>query len=180
MKVQLTTKRIGILLISLCLMLNLSACNKTEHNHSLHSTESTANEAPSTDSHRDMLHELFTDPSVMRQGTSYSGFRESPLAIYYEHGNYLYYADATSNIFTILCGRPECNHMDEHCDAYVPYREFTIFEGEIYTHELSTRDGIHYIELWKRQLDGSAHEKLKDVYEIKYSDVPGNAYFHQG
>ncbi len=169
-----------LLVISFCLMLVSSSCTQDDvvldNTNTANSVAETIN-TDDTHSQRD----LFTDPSIYRQSTSLpGGFAESETGIYYALDNFLYYADANSNEFTVLCGRPECEHKDEDCDAYILTSSFTIYNDEIYHFESSTNDGVHTIELWKRQLDGSHHEKVKDVIQLQDSTVKLAGYFHQG
>lgn len=165
-----------------CSLLTLTSCTLDNNNSRISVSDSSAIETDIANAEIDPIpQKLFTDPSIHRQSVSFPGsFVETTTGIYYELDHFLYYADAGSSTFTILCGRPECEHNDEDCDAYLPQSSFTIYEDEIYYYDSSTRDGIHYIELWKRQLDGSSHEKIKDVFDIHESTVGVNGYFHQG
>ncbi len=62
---------------------------------------------------------------LLRQGLLFADYAVSPTGVYFmEHGgdsrgNFILYGDHGSDTLIRLCGRADCNHNDEDCNAYL-------------------------------------------------------------
>lgn len=172
------TKMRYLLLILFILLFPLGSCKAEPSSNNAVSNPSIS---PSIAEKTDEVDDLFYDPSSFRQDRSASGVLvDTGQSIYYLLSKYIYYGEKGNPAFTILCGRPECKHNNEDCNAYIPSFSFSIFNDEIFYYQIAFGDGSHTIELWKMQLNGSQHEKVKDVFEKPGGQLLINGYFHEG
>lgn len=91
---------------------------------------------------------------------------------------FLHYYDKESGISGVLCGKPECNHSDTSCNAYLAGgSSLMYYDGYIYSVQSvsSVVDGVsqNLIRLTQEVL-GDAEQEAKTILE-----VVGNDYFYQ-
>lgn len=94
--------------------------------------------------------------------------------------NQLCYVEKPTGISGPLCGKPECQHTDKNCNAYVEGSvKIGSYNGMIYYfgHEYGTGDVIR-----RMAADGTAHETVR---VLKTDTLPGSGYtriiqFHRG
>ncbi len=115
---------------------------------------------------------------VVRYGTNMTNHAISPNGIYFikdeihqnERGGnetwfFIIYADHGSDTFVKLCGRIDCSHDNEDCNAYVPDGSLlSFYRGYLYvaTGGSSETDS----KLIRMKPDGSDHEVLFDFLEF--------------
>ncbi|NJP40688.1 hypothetical protein HCH52_06440 [Oscillospiraceae bacterium HV4-5-C5C] len=158
----------------LCIILSLTACqgSATKAGETV-SSKSTSGETAAAAS--------LVDPADMRQSDSEPGsFVETNFGCYYLRDHFIYYADRGSTDYVKLCGRPDCTHDSEDCNAYIGSETFTYYKDEIYYCQYETSEDKPRYELWKMQADGSQHEKVKTIYTASNSTLSMQGYFHQG
>ena len=161
------------LCISLCLCLLLAGCSKTEQG-----TETGEASQGSWDWESYNL-------TLMHLG----GMLETPESYYVlanlEEGNFIYVSDKENMGWLPLCSRPDCSHDDENCNAYVEITtSIGLYKENIY-YTYNGFDGDRStVELWKMDLSGENHQKVKEVplIEGSSSDVISgySGYFHKG
>ena len=102
---------------------------------------------------------------------------ETEDTVYYLFENYLYFSDKEYKDFMPLCSRPNCDHIDENCDAYVCTKSGIWIYGDHIYYVDAVDDGydeIPYTEpaLWRIKLDGSQHEKVMQLPLPDYGYTP--------
>ncbi|MDD2212988.1 MAG: hypothetical protein PHR21_00355 [Oscillospiraceae bacterium] len=158
----------------LCIILSLTSCQ---------ASGTRAGEAVSGQSAQGEAAEAASpaDPAAMRQSLSEPGsFVETDFGCYYLSDYFIYYADRGSTNYVKLCGRPDCTHDSEDCNAYIGSDTFSYYEDEIYYCQYETSEDKPRYELWKMQADGSQHEKVKTIYTASSSTLSLQGFFHQG
>ena len=76
-----------------------------------------------------------------------------------------------------LCGRPDCSHQDKNCNASISNpAAIGLFDGHLYF--CDSNQGAS--QLWRMELDGSNHEKVKDLYEYSPNTIGNTMIFHKG
>ena len=73
--------------------------------------------------------------------------------------NLIYFCPRGGNSFQPLCGKPNCKHEDENCNAFCGL-ELGYFDGALYT----TNPDMGTIEIIKMNLDGTDHQPVTTVY----------------
>ena len=88
---------------------------------------------------------------------------ESPTSI---GGTFLFFADHNSDTFIKLCGRPDCSHDTDQCNAFLMNAlGITYYDGHLYfaTVELA-QNGI--AALYRMDMDGSNRVKILDCTAV--------------
>ena len=107
-----------------------------------------------------------TDLGVYFNATQMHAFYnvdESPTSI---SGTFLFFADHASDTFIKLCGRPDCSHDTDQCNAFINNAlSITYYDGHLYyaTVELYN-DGI--AALYRMDVDGSNRVKILDCTAV--------------
>jgi hypothetical protein len=91
------------------------------------------------------------------------------------------YADLESGFSGPLCGKPECRHSDETCNAYVFANNaegLSYYDGRIYW-VASDFQGTH---IFSSALDGTDRKTVRDLDRSVFTKPTGNRYvmFHRG
>ena len=73
--------------------------------------------------------------------------------------NLIYFCPRGGNSFQPLCGKPNCKHEDENCNAFCGL-ELGYFDGALYT----TNPDMEKVEIIKMNLDGTDHQPVTTVY----------------
>ena len=79
---------------------------------------------------------------------------ESDDGYYILNNFFLYYIDKASMQSTIACGKPDCKHSDETCNAFVDANDIAYYDHKIYYLE-----SIHN-NVYSMDLDGTNRKKL--------------------
>ena len=159
-----------IILLCTILALLLAGCEKTPQNsgadagQGLQSVETT--DAVYADVDTPKIFALRVAPEDRNQAFT-QGFVETQEAYYYigeketedSFMNLIYFCPRSGNSFQPLCGKPNCKHEDENCNAFCG-PELGYFDGSLYT----TKDtGMGKIEIIKMNLDGTDHQLVATV-----------------
>ena len=85
----------------------------------------------------------------------------------YGAGN-VYYLDKESGMSTVLCGKPECSHTDDTCNAYAYGNFLTYYDGKLYWSNSDYVDEngtiVNYGErLHRMNIDGTEHEVVQEL-----------------
>ena len=99
-----TTKRLLVALLAALLTLSLVACNKDDTGVNIPASQK------GSDDFQKNMHQSTSD--------SLRTVTETDNGFYIQlKGAYVYYIDKATKNITILCGKPECEHNDETCNA---------------------------------------------------------------
>lgn len=104
-------------------------------------------------------------------------------------GDFVQYMDEETGKYTYLCGKPDCNHNNTDCNAYLNTLTYSgdkiyYYDGSIYLMENDKGEGLVY--LVRMKADGSARERLFDIgvlggvnehYNLTFLD--GSVYIYQ-
>ncbi len=86
---------------------------------------------------------------------------------------YFMYYDKATGTGGKLCGKPECTHDDENCDAFfdgnIKALSLQIYDGKLYWHYGGT--------IYRENLDGGEREK---VASLSYNDYTWGVMIHRG
>jgi hypothetical protein len=78
--------------------------------------------------------------------------------------SFLYYADYGNTKYVPVCGKPNCPHNNEDCNACLMdlhAGSIAYYDGGIY-YVVQTPESQDY-ELWRMNADGTDHRKVKDI-----------------
>ena len=93
----------------------------------------------------------------------------------YADGN-AYYLDKTSGASTILCGKPECSHTDDTCNAWAYGNFLTYYDGKLYwsSHDYIQENG-GVVDKGERlhcmNLDGTNHTVIQELDFVPGGDT---------
>ena len=151
-----------IILISLCCLLIVSAaaCGKQEEN--FNSAE----------------FNWRTDYPMMNAVTGRMLETDTGYYLYQMAGGKIFYSDKEEIAWVPLCGRPECSHTSGDCNAWIGnipngisiYKDYIYYWKEKDNGEIGT-------EIWRLKLDGSGHEKYKELPEFNFVQLH-RGYFY--
>ena len=102
-------------------------------------------------------------------------------AFYFGDGNRLYYVDRTTGICAPLCGKPECGHKDESCNAYYPKPLTGIanYDGRLYM--MRSHDTVYsvaYDGTDRREVMTLSRDLIPDNWSyVQYLMHRGHIYF---
>ena len=117
------------------------------------------------------------------QGTVHNGstavFTDD--TIYFTAAGQIKYADKASGIGGPLCGKPECLHNDDTCNAYIdfpPRPELSDYDGALFWWET---DYKHEAHAYKVNYDGTGREQVRDLEGITTdTGAPDYSFVHRG
>lgn len=102
------------------------------------------------------------------------------------NGCFALYCDRLSEQFVVLCGRPDCLHQDQNCDAFIHHfpSPMGYWDGKLYyflpkDFELVTdSNGVEKYKdipasVWQMDPDGRNKQKLMDCYEQGKEEFSG-------
>lgn len=142
--------------VILILLLLLCACDKNHSAEAAHESEETAPDGTCYDFHYGTLLSVGGGSNIL----------ETEDAVYYLFQDHVYYSDKTYKEFLPLCGKPNCDHRNEDCDAYLCTKSgIWIYDGYLYYVDAVPESDDHEVfvtepALWRMRLDGTRHEKL--------------------
>ena len=129
--------------------------------------------------------QFLTAPEAFRWQDCVSGFLETPWGEYQNvsdmEKDLVYFSPAGEHTFYVLCGKPDCAHNDENCNAYGAlalgyYNEHLYFVR-------SSDKGTHVLA--RMNMDGTEHTDIAElpvgINKITGASVSGGEYrFHNG
>ncbi len=88
-------------------------------------------------------------------------------------GEQLQFADLNSGVFGALCGRPECAHQDELCNAMLnsPVQGLSIYKDKLWW--VSSQE--YQPHIFCEELDGTARKDIRLLDNAAYTAISGNA-----
>jgi len=173
------------MILLLCTMLVLSFAGCKEEAQISDTSSERGSQAPRV---------LQVAPEDQNPATLISNLIETPEGLYYEmyharyerltnskgEGNVLFFCPSGENAFYPLCGKPDCKHIDQNCNACIgrslPCLGY--FDHALYSVDLSRMGGE--IELIKMNMDGTEHQVVATV-DLSSFNNPGYMFrFHHG
>ena len=86
---------------------------------------------------------------------------ESPTSI---GGTFLFFADHNSDTFIKLCGRPDCSHDTDQCNAFSgDSMDITYYDGHLYYTSMNLVSSSIMATLYRTDLNGGNRVKILDV-----------------
>ena len=133
-------------------------------------------------------------PGDRNPASMISNLIETPEGLYYEMyrtnyrqltnsndaGNVLFFCPSGETAFYPLCGKPDCKHIDQNCNAYISRSLPCLgyFDHALYSVDLPVKS--NEIELIKMNLDGTDHQVVATV-DLSSFKNPGYSFcFHPG
>ena len=144
-------KKLCLVLAAILIVL-LAACGKNTEN-----IETTA--SASRESEPSAPYELKVAPEDRNQAFAWSNFVETSEAYYYDWDHLIYFCPRGEATFRPLCGKPNCRHNDENCNAWFEGTSLGYYDGAFYTTS-SSRTNLRVIRI---ELDGSDHREVAQV-----------------
>ncbi len=109
-------------------------------------------------------------------GSNIDSYIETSTGSYYIDESYVYYTDRGNTKYVKLCGKPDCKHNSEDCNAYIGPSSIGAYKDHIYWWRFDfTERGL---SLYRMDLDGSNHEKVKNIFSSMSFSYSGK--FHRG
>lgn len=169
-------KKICLLLTAIFVLL-LAACSKTPKDTE---TAAPVSGVDSGESEPSAPYELKVAPEDRNQAFGWETFVETPEAYYYGWEHFIFFCPRNDTTFRPLCGKPNCLHNDENCNAWFEGSDFGYYNGALY----ATADPIGFESLMlsvvRIELDGTDH---REVAQVDVSEVMRFGYsctFHHG
>ena len=98
--------------------------------------------------------------------------RNTQDVVYFLHGNLICYTDKTTGVSGPLCGKPECGHNDQTCNAYAGGIVYAmdIYQGRLYWLAWSYGGGY---EIFSAEPDGTARRTVRGVKDDRIGGHTG-------
>ena len=165
-------KKICLVLAAILVVL-LAACGQTAEN-----AETTA--SGTSEYEMSTAYELKVAPEDRNQAFCWSSFVETPEAYYYGWDHVIYFCPRGADTFYPLCGKPNCLHNDENCNAWFAGFNFGYYNGALY----ATADPIGFdspmLAVIKIELDGTDHREVAQVDVREAMRLGYSCTFHHG
>lgn len=149
-------KRLLTATLAVILTLSLAACGDN-NSANLPSVSTGDNNVLGTDFQKNM-----------NQSTSYRFYNlcETEEGYYFEFSGMVYFVDKANGASTILCGKPDCLHTDNSCNAFINARFLTYYNGKLYySNSDSVLENGSYEDkgeqLYSMNLDGTSHNAVQ-------------------
>lgn len=121
-----------------------------------------------------------------QQDASYYFFETAEGSYYYNplmENRKVYFSETGAHTFYLLCGKPDCNHSDENCNAFIDYA--VGFYGDKLYSVVNVDDEFGgYFQLVCMNKDGTNHKQITRLEEPTYADGSSGGrfdwYFHGG
>lgn len=120
----------------------------------------------------------------MQDAQNFSALQEAAATengFYVIQDNCIYFIDSKSGKTVPLCGKPNCKHKDNSCNAYFRVaHKIQVYDGNIYVVARGVEERTE--SLYRMSLDGSKREELKVLYAYEEDDVSCSLDFviHRG
>lgn len=178
--------------IAFCLILAAAGCGKELADKPGNSSqeEEFTSDTPATSSAKPetkVSYEEFQKAFHMSQDDTFNRGCASEKGYYFMGNSYLYFVDKETMQSTILCGKPECLHQDQNCNAYLGnISHITYYDGKLY-YAAGQEQGIPGVDegvwnLYAMNADGTQKTKvltLRAENEGFYSN-PTQFVIHKG
>lgn len=167
------------LLISLALLLLLSACGKEsarpEGKNGIAETGSMEHAAGQTDA----MAGMDFDRSFLYQ---HGWFCATEDTVYFAENQLIYYYDKASGIVAPLCGKPECSHDGADCNAYCGSIILGLYNYNGRLYWVSPRQGYLNWGLYSCAYDGTDRQMVRELDKEILGDSFGISYlcYHRG
>jgi len=165
-------KKICLVLAAILVVL-LAACGQTAEN-----AETTV--SGTSESEMSTAYELKVAPEDRNQAFCWSNFVETSEAYYYGWNHLIYFCPRGADTFYPLCGKPNCLHSDENCNAWFDGFCLGYYDAALYATAESSEVMSSKLPIIRIELDGTNHE---EVAQMDVSEVMGLGYtctFHHG
>lgn len=169
-------KKICLLLTAIFVLL-LAACSKTPKDTE---TAAPVSGVASGESEPSAPYALKVAPEDRNQAFGWETFVETPEAYYYGWEHLIFFCPRNDTTFRPLCGKPNCLHNDENCNAWFAGFNFGYYNGALY----ATANPIGFespmLSVVRIELDGTNH---REVAQVDVSEVMRLGYsctFHHG
>lgn len=177
------TKRLLAAALAVILTLSLAACGDNS------STLTQSANLPAAGSGGDRVLEMDFQKN-MHQSTSWwiTVMCETENGYYFQYDTFVYFMDKETGATTILCGKPDCAHNDESCNAYVYSPFLFYYNGKLYwshdDYEQENGSIVHEGErLHSMEVDGTNHTVVQQLDFVPGGDTSNyvtNPIFHRG
>lgn len=182
------TKRLLAAALAAILTLSLAACGENSSTPTQSANPQSAN-LPSTGSGGDSV--LETDfQKNMHQSTSewIYALCETEAGYYFEYDCFVYFMDKETGATTILCGKPDCAHNDESCNAYIYSPFLAYYNDKLYwSHDDYEQENGSVVHEGKRlhsmEVDGTNHSVVQQLESVPGGDTSNyvtNPIIHRG
>lgn len=91
---------------------------------------------------------------------------KTELGYYFNYEGLLYFLDATTGNMTAVCAKPECNHKDNTCNAWVNTKMLSYYQGKLYYVNSDAKSDSIYT-LYSVEPDGTNHTKIQQL-QLEY------------
>lgn len=81
---------------------------------------------------------------------------------YLQSDGLLYFMDTASGRMTTVCGKPECSHSDDTCNAWINSPFLSLYNGKLYYATSSSNTG-NMLTLYSMNKDGTEHTKIQTI-----------------
>lgn len=93
---------------------------------------------------------------------------ETENGYYFQYDAFAYYIDKKSKKATVLCAKPECNHNDNSCNAWIYCSGLSYFKGKVYfvNRDYVLKNGKYTdygILLYSMEQDGTSHDIVQSL-----------------
>ena len=161
------------LVLAAILVVLLAACGKTAEN-----AETTV--SGTSESEMSTAYELKVAPEDRNQAFGWETFVETPEAYYYGWEHLIFFCPRNDTTFRPLCGKPNCLHNDENCNAWFAGSDFGYYNGALYATANPIGFDSPMLAVIKIELDGTDR---REVAQVDVSEVMRLGYsctFHHG
>lgn len=100
------------------------------------------------------------------------GSAKTEKGYYFSDNAFLYFFDPQTGIYNYMCGKPECSHKDNTCNAYAPnFLEVEYYKGDLYMVcdsvlvEPEDENFIKY-DIIKVSQDCTKKDKIKEIAKV--------------
>ena len=138
-------KRILSFFLVVILLLGATSCGQEDMEEAAKTTESTHGEGIAPVSYM---------PEFPRRDQTSGQFIETEQGYYKLENEMIMFCPAGENTFFKLCGKPDCNHSDENCNAYGGLA-IGYYDGQLYSALLSPEGDCQLVRM---NPDGTEHE----------------------
>lgn len=117
-----------------------------------------------------------------------SGVCKTENGYYLHYDGFLYFLDGTTGNVTAVCAKPECNHTDNNCNAWINAKMLSYYQGKLYYVNSDAKSDSMYT-LYSVEPDGTNHTKIQRL-QLEFISwrtvlcdpilVNGNLYFLEG
>lgn len=164
-------KKICLLLAAILMLLAACGTNTDQ-------TEATA--PASGGSEPSAPYALKVPPEDRNQAFAWETFVETPEAYYYGWDNVIFFCPRNDTTFRPLCGKPNCLHNDENCNAWFDGFCLGYYDGALYTTANPIGFNSPMLAVIKIELDGTDHREVAQVDIREAMRLGYSCTFHHG